>query len=194
MRLEVRPLRPVEAHRVVDYFLGLGAADLARMGVDPARLPPRAGWVQRLEETVREGPASGSFYLAWLVDGGLVGHAALKDLVVGDRASIHLHLWAGTHRGRGLGADLFCRSVLDAHERFRLRSLACEPSAANPMPNGMLARVGFPLVRTYLGASSDLSAVTTLNRYEVRRDVAQAWLLRRHQHNAFDEAGDMGAR
>lgn len=203
MRLEVRPLRPEEAQFVVDYFLGAGPDDLGRMGVDPARLPSRPDWVGRLEEAVRRGPASGSFYHAWVVDGTPIGHTALKDLAVGGHASIHLHMWGPVHRGRGLGADLFCRSVVDAHERFRLRALVCEPSAGNPMPNRMLRRVGFPLLRTYEGSSSDLSGVTTLNRYDARRDVAEVWLARAsqatrasslHQHNAFDEAGNMGAQ
>lgn len=194
MRLDVRPLRPAEAAGVVDYFLGATPADLARMGVDPARLPPRDAWVGRLEATVAAGPASGSFYHAWLVDGKPVGHAALKDLAVGAHASIHLHMWSAPRRGRGLGADLFCRSVVDAYRRFALRSLVCEPSAANPLPNRMLARVGFPLVRTYTGSSSDLSRMTTLNRYDVPQAVAAAWLAGRQQHNPFDERGDMGAR
>lgn len=192
-RLEVRPLRAEEAGRVAAYFHGAGAADLARMGVDPRKLPEAQAWERRLAETVRAGPASGSFYQAWLVDGELVGHAAVKDLVHGAHAAIHLHMWSAPHRGRGLGAGLFCRSVVDAHERLALRALVCEPSAGNPPPNRMLAKVGFPLVRTYRGSSSDLSAVTTLNRYDARRDVAEAW-LRRHEHNAFDAAGDMGAR
>lgn len=192
-RLGVRPLRTDEARRVVAYFHAASPSDLARMGVDAALLPPPQAWAQRLEQTVRAGAASGSFYYAWVVEGELVGHAALKDLVVGSHASVHLHTWTSAHRGHGLGARLFCLSVLDAHDRFRLRGLVCEPSAANPMPNRMLTKVGFPLVRTYARASSDLSAVTTLNRYDIQRGVAAAYLAGR-EHNAFDEKGDMGAQ
>ena len=56
---------------------------------------------------------------------------------------------------------------------------ACEPRAANPAPNRMLRTIGFPLLQTYVGASSELSAVCELNRYEILRDVAEAYLASR---------------
>lgn len=175
--LEVRPLRPDEAHLVVRYFHEATPADLDRMGVDPRRLPSAQAWTKTLEAALAAPPGSvPSFYWAWLVDGVPVGHASLKNLRPGDSADIHLHMWSLPHRGQGHGAALFCRSVLDAFDRFALHNLVCEPKASNPMPNRMLAKVGFPLVRTYEGASSELSQVATLNRYDLRRDVASAYL------------------
>ena len=76
-----------------------------------------------------------SFYMAWLVDGQPIGHAALKNIRAGTSADIHLHTWSAAHRGRGFGPVLFCLSALDAYDRFRLASLVCEPKASNPMPN-----------------------------------------------------------
>ena len=171
-------MRPAEAGLVVRYFHDASDADLARMGViERARLPPPDAWHRKLEAAIAAPPKDAtSFYSAWLVGGTPVGYAAVKDIQFGEHASIHLHMWSAAHRGQGHGATLFCVSTLDAYDRFRLRSLVCEPGAANPMPNRMLAKVGFPLVRTYVGASSELSQVTTLNRYDIRRDVAQAFL------------------
>jgi RimJ/RimL family protein N-acetyltransferase len=175
--LAVRPMLPDEAPLVVRYFLDASPADLGRMGVDPAKLPDPASWERSLRSTLANPPpASPSAYYTWLVGGEPVGFSSLKDVEVGGTASQHLHMWSAGHRGQGHGAILFCLTAVAAHDRFRLRSILCEPKASNPMPNRLLARVGFPLVRTYEGASSDLSAVTTLNRYEVRRDIAQAYL------------------
>lgn len=179
-RLEIRPLRPNEAGLVVRYFHDASDADLDRMGVvDRTAFPAPDDWRRRLEASLAT-PAdqATSFYLAWLVDGKAIGHASIKDIAFGDHAAIHLHMWSTSHRGHGLGARLFCRSVLEAYDRFRLRSLVCEPSAGNAMPNRMLAKVGFPLERTYVGASSELSRVTTLNRYRIERAVAAAYLER----------------
>lgn len=173
--LDVRPLRPEEAWHVVAYFHDASDADLDRMGVPRAALPDPAAWEASLRATLAA-PDASSFYLAWLVDGVPVGHAAIKDIRRGVDASMHLHMWSVPHRGRGHGATLFCRSALDAYERFGLRRLVCEPKADNPMPNRMLAKVGFPLLGSRVGRSSELSAVTALNRYDVRREVAAAFL------------------
>lgn len=170
-------MEPGEAGRVVAYFRGASPEDLDRMGVDPARLPPAEEWTRRLEDVLRAPLGSaGSAYLAWVVDGEAVGFSSLKDLVPGESASMHLHMWSASHRGRGLGPVLFCLSALEAWDRFRLRSVVCEPSAGNPMPNRLLAKVGFPLEGTRVGASSDLSRVTLLNRYRVERAVAERFL------------------
>lgn len=179
-RLQVRPLRLVEAGHVVRYFHDASDDDLRRMAVVDRTLLPRTDeWRKRLESAILAPTATPStFYLAWLVDGAAIGHAAVKGIVFGEHAAIHLHMWSAAHRGKGLGARLFCLSVVDAYERFRLRRLVCEPSAGNPMPNRLLAKVGFPLERTSLGASSELSQTTMLNRYDVRLDVAQAFLAR----------------
>jgi RimJ/RimL family protein N-acetyltransferase len=178
--LEVRPLRADEAHLVVDYFHDASDEDLARMGVvDRKNLPPAEAWDTKLRDTIASPLATASsFYFAWLVDGQLVGFSSLKNLRVDDRADLHLHMWSAPHRRQGHGATLFCLTVLEAFERFHLQTLVCEPKASNPMPNRMLAKVGFPLVRTYVGASSELSKTVPLNQYDIRRDIAETYLGR----------------
>lgn len=178
--LEVRPLRPDEAALVPRYFHGASDADLDRMGVvERARLPEESEWTRRLQEVLRAPEAMAtSAYLAWLVDGEPVGFSSLKNLAPGRGADMHLHMWSAPHRGQGHGAILFCLSVLEAFERFGLHRVVCEPKATNPMPNRMLAKVGFPLVKSYVGASSELSRTTQLNRYDIRRDVAEDYLRR----------------
>jgi RimJ/RimL family protein N-acetyltransferase len=89
---------------------------------------------------------------------------------------MHLHMWEEGMRGKGYGATLFCLATLDFFERFRLRRIVCEPSRRNPLPNAMLRRIGFSLSGTRVGRSSELSAVTELNTYEIDREVAERWL------------------
>ena len=177
-RLEARPMRPGEAALVADYFLGLDDADRERMGlVGRDRLPARQDWIASLQRHLAtpDGQATAA-YTTWLVDGQAVGFSSLKDLRVGHEARTHLHMWSAPHRGRGHGAALFCLTALQGFERFRLQRIVCEPAAGNPMPNRMLAKVGFPLLGSYDGASSELSARTRLNQYDVRPDVAAAFL------------------
>lgn len=178
VRLEARPMRADEAPLVAGYFLGLGDADMERMGlVQRARLPARDAWTTALRAAIAQPDAQATAaYTTWLVDGAPVGFSSLKDLHVGHDARMHLHMWSAPHRGRGHGAALFCMTALQGFERFRLQRIVCEPRAANAMPNRMLAKAGFPLLRAYEGAASELSAVTTLNQYDVRRDVAEGYL------------------
>lgn len=190
VRLGVRPLRADEAPFVVDYFLGLSDADMERMGiVERSRLPERDAWVRSVAATTAGGP---THYTAWLVDGRPIGHSSLKNLRPGDSAEMHLHMWVPEARGKGHGAVLFSLAALDAFERFRLQGIVCEPQAANPMPNRMLQKAGYPLQGTRVGSSSELSRVTTLNRYDVRRDVAEA-VVRRARRRPLRKGHEGGA-
>ncbi|HUR24867.1 MAG TPA: GNAT family N-acetyltransferase [Candidatus Thermoplasmatota archaeon] len=184
--LAVRPMRPEEAGLVARYFHAASDADLERMGVvERARLPPEKDWTRQLDAALRQAPeTAGSAYFAWVVDGLPVGFSSLKNLRPGEGADLHLHMWSAAHRGQGHGAILFCLTVQEAFERFRLRQAFCEPKATNPMPNRLLTKVGFPLIATYVGASSELSRTTQLNRYDIRSEVADAYLRKVQAHRS----------
>src|SRR5262245_44305465 len=173
--LSVRPMTPLDVPRVVSYVVDSSPEDRERLGM--TNVPARETLTGSLLEacTTPQGSAR-SFYLIWEVEGRPVGFSSLKGIVPGEHGGMHLHMWETELRGRGFGAVLFCRSAVEFHDRFRLRSIVCEPRAANPAPNRMLRKIGFPLVRTYVGASSELSAVCELNRYEILREVAEAYL------------------
>ena len=117
--------------------------------------------------------------LAWCIDGKAIGHSSLKDIVLGEVGNMHLHMWRADLRGKSYGPPLFCMSALDFYERFNLKRIICEPKADNPMANRMLKKIGFPLVLTHVAASSEISVVCELNRYEILRDVAERYL---HSH------------
>lgn len=168
----------LDVPRIVSYVVDSSPEDRERLGM--TNVPPREAMTESLLEACTTPLESArSSYLIWEVDGHPVGFSSLKGIVPGEHGGMHLHMWEAGLRGRGFGAVLFCRSAVEFHDRFRLRSIVCEPRAANPAPNRMLRRIGFPLVRTYVGASSELSAVCELNRYEILRDVAEAYLASR---------------
>jgi RimJ/RimL family protein N-acetyltransferase len=185
-------MRPDEADRVARYFHEASDADLDRMGVvDRAQLPPAEEWTARLQAAMAvPDDRKTAACLTWSVDGTAVGFCSLKNLRVGDRAELHLHMWSEAHRGQGAGPILFCLSVLEAFDRFHLRTAVCEPKSTNPMPNRMLAKVGFPLVRSYVGSSSELSRVTLLNQYDVRPTVAQEYLAAQPRRGNVAEPHD----
>lgn len=175
-RLTVRPLATKDLDGYIDYFTRPSKADAERMGLAIDRVPSATRLRSDLQAMIAA-PVNHfrSFVLAWCVDGRAIGHSSLKEIVPGDFGSIHLHMWRADLRGKGYGPRLFCLSVLDFYERFSLKRMICEPKADNPMPNRTLKKIGFPLVLTHVAASSELSIVCELNRYEILRDVAERY-------------------
>ena len=176
-RLTVRPLAIEDFDGYITYFTRPSQADAERMGLDINRVPSADRLRTDLEAMIAAPlDRRSSFVLAWCVDGKAVGHSSLKDIVPGDFGSIHLHMWRADLRGKGYGSRLFCLSALDFYERFSLKRIICEPKADNPMANRLLQRIGFPLILTHVAASSEISIVCELNRYEILRDVAERYL------------------
>src|SRR5215467_6850344 len=177
-RLTVRPLAREDFDGFIAYFTRASQADAERMGLAIDKVPSPAQLRSDLEAMIAT-PVDRlrSFVLAWCIDGKTVGHSSLKDIVWGDVGSMHLHMWRADLRGKGYGPRLFCLSALDFYDRFNLKRIMCEPKADNPMANRMLQRIGFPLVLTHVAASSELSVVCELNRYEIPRDIAERYLV-----------------
>ena len=175
-RLTVRPLANEDFDGYIAYFTRPSKTDAERMGLAIDRVPSAAQTRSELDAMIAT-PVDRlrSFVLAWCVDGKTIGHSSLKDIVSGDFASIHLHMWRADLRGKGYGPRLFCLSALDFYERFNLKRIICEPKADNPMANRMLKKIGFPLVLTHVAASSELSVVCELNRDDILRDVAERY-------------------
>jgi RimJ/RimL family protein N-acetyltransferase len=175
-QLTVRPLAAEDLDGYIAYFTRSPKADAERMALDVNRVPSATRLRSDLEAMIAA-PLDRvrSFVLVWCLDGKAVGHSSLKDITLGDCGSIHLHMWRADLRGKGYGPRLFCLSALDFYKRFSLKRIICEPKADNPMANRMLKKIGFPLVLTHVAASSELSIVCELNRYEILRDVAERY-------------------
>jgi RimJ/RimL family protein N-acetyltransferase len=177
-QLSVRPLELADISYIVNYWTTASVEFLNSMGADPAKMPSAAQFEKNLKQVCaannREKKAD---YLIWLVDGNAVGFSSLKNIAFGESGEMHLHIWDSSLRGKGYGAILFSLAAVDFYRRFELKKIKCEPSAANPLPNKMLQKIGFPCVRKWIGASSELSQVCELSEYDIRRDVAEKYLM-----------------
>jgi RimJ/RimL family protein N-acetyltransferase len=178
VQLTVRPLSSEDIDGYIAYFTRPSKADAEHMGLAIDRVPSATRLRSDLEAMVAAplDPVR-SFVLAWCVDGKTIGHSSLKDIVPDEFGSIHLHIWRADLRGKGYGPRLFCLSALDFYERFNLKHIICEPKADNAMANRMLKKIGFPLVLTHIAASSELSVICKLNRYEILRYVAERYVV-----------------
>jgi hypothetical protein len=166
MELTVRPLAPKDFNGFINYWLGLSQAEIACMGVAIDRMPS-ATQMRRDLEAMLAAPkdAARSFVLAWC-------------------SNVHLHMWRADLRGKGYGPRLFCLAAVDFYDRFKLKRMICEPKADNPSPNRLLQRIGFPLISTRVGTSSELSVICKLNRYDIVREIAERYLHGRGSRGA----------
>jgi len=188
MELSVRPLATEDFNGFINYWVGLSQAEIERLGVAIDRLPSAAQMRSDLEAMlVTPGDGVRTVVLAWCINGEAIGHSSLKDIVPGDSGSIHLHMWRPDLRGKGHGPHLFCLAAVDFYERFRLKRIICEPKADNQPPNRLLQRIGFPLISTRVGRSSELSRVCNLNRYDIVREIAEDYLLTHQQAGEFKQ-------
>ncbi len=166
---EVRPFdSPADYERMIDYFHGADDEALALMGVDRARLPTRADWLERLlPDLARPFPEKLTYYLAWCSGSDVVGHSNANQIAFGVRAQIHLHLWTPERRRSGLGLACFTESIRRFARDLSLRQIICEPYAANPGPNRLLERAGFRFVRRYRTTPGPLNFEQEVNRWEL---------------------------
>lgn len=166
----VRPMQLDEYPFVVEYFHGAPDELLLRMGVERRLLPPRRRWLEQLRADHTRGPGEAErIWLCWLHDAEAVGHSSLSEIVPGDHAHIHLHMWRPLDRRHGLGARLFHLSATYAFEHLDLARLYCEPKADNPAPNRVLGKLGFRLIETRWGNPGSITFEQQTNLYVLER-------------------------
>jgi hypothetical protein len=179
MELRVRSWVDDDIPDIVRYWMTISDDDAERMGCDLARFPSPEEYKRMLEEQLHASTeTTTAFYSMWIVNEDTVGFASLKNIRFGIRGEMHLHMWDANQRGKGTGGRLFCMSAMNFFERFQVREIVCEPSATNPHPNRMLQKVGFPLIGSRVGRSSDISKEMLLNTYVITKEVAGTFLER----------------
>ena len=169
--MEIRPFSsPEDYELMVDYFHKGDDLFLRGMGGDRAKLPERGAWLDALLiDHEQPDNARDRFYLLWILCGSRVGHSSINKIVPGSEAYIHLHMWDPQLRRGGLGTEFVRKSATFYFERFDLKKLVCEPSAANPAPNRVLEKLGFEFVRRYKTIPTEIAYEQEVNRYELKR-------------------------
>ncbi|MDR3393090.1 MAG: GNAT family N-acetyltransferase [Sulfuriferula sp.] len=173
----VRGLDLSDIPHIVDYWLKSSPEDLLRMGADASKMPTAEQFEMSLKSMLAQTQQDAEVaYLIWLVNDMPIGFSSLKNIRFGECGEIHLHMWDSSFRRKGYGAILFCLSTLNFYNEFKLKTIKCEPKASNLLPNKMFHNIGFPLVNTRMGASSELSLVCELNQYDITLNIAIQYL------------------
>lgn len=176
-KLSIRPLKEEDISSILSYWFDKSDEDLIQMGVNKPKLGTRESFSQSLKSSLNTPLESAKyFYMIWLIDDQAVGYSSLKDIEMGELATMHLHIWSSEFRGKGYGAELFCMSAVEFYKMFKLKLILSEPKAANPTPNKMLLKIGFKPWRTCMAAFSDIALLSEFNSYIVDLDVAENFL------------------
>ncbi|MCX6276172.1 MAG: GNAT family protein, partial [Bacteroidetes bacterium] len=105
--LSVREISLDDIDLIADYWASSDPAFLISMGVDLAKVPPRADLVEMLWQQLSQPyNEKKSYAIIWLVNGKPVGHSNTNKIVFGEEAYMHLHLWNAAHRRMGFGSQL----------------------------------------------------------------------------------------
>lgn len=150
MELNVRELGLDDIHYIADYWDSCSPEFLYGMGVEISKMPGRQEFVEML--TTQTGlPYSEKevYALIWEIDGVPVGHTNINQIIFGEKATMHLHLWSPAIRKKGIGSELVRKSLPFYFENFKLNVLRCEPYCLNPAPNRVLKKVGFDFIKKY---------------------------------------------
>lgn len=175
MKLSVREIQADDVEKIVDYFLQADAEFLKGMGADKSKLPQREEWIKKLEFEFEKSFENKEFYyIIWLIDKQPVGHSNIHKIEVGNKATMHLHLWKNDKRKNGLGLKFLNLSLPLYFENFKLKKLICEPSAENVAPNKVLKKIGFELVKTYDTTPGWINFHQTVNKYEFSKEKLEA--------------------
>ncbi|MFD0862658.1 GNAT family N-acetyltransferase [Sungkyunkwania multivorans] len=167
----VREIKQSDVPLIVDYWFSATDEHLIGMGVDLKKMPSKEQFATYLSQQASFPIGDKQSYcLIWEIDGRPAGHNNINKIEFDKAASMHLHLWDGTHRKKGAGTKLIKLALPFFFETYRLAKLYCEPYALNPAPNRTLERLGFTFARKYVTIPGNINFEQEVNRWELSRD------------------------
>jgi len=171
MNLTVREMKKYEIDFMVDYFMHAAPEFLKGMGAIKSRLPKRKDWVKKLHlEHEKSYKLKEIYYVIWLINNEPQGHSNINNIVFGESATMHIHLWENHHRKSGLGFDLLHHTMPFYFNNFKLKKLISEPYSENIAPNRLLKKVGFEFIKAYETIPGLMNFNQVVNRYEMTKE------------------------
>lgn len=171
--VELRDLERGDLDAYVEYWHRPGNRALAALGVDPRKVYPARKMREMLELNIASNaalPESRMPTVAIVYGGRAVGVHELTNLVPGDSAVMHAHIWDESLRGRGIGAISYVKAMKLYFERFGLRTIRFETPKLNPAANRIKEKLGLRPVGSGTFDLPILSGTVETDSYAVTRD------------------------
>lgn len=171
IELSVREISFADIDPLVSYWTHASRDFLLGMGADPDKIPDGATWRTRLEQQIAQDyPDKQAYATIWLINGQASGHCNVNNIIYGEEAYMHLHVWKPENRQKGAGVALVKGSLPFFFRHLRLKKLYCEPYSLNPGPNKTLERAGFHFIRSYKTIPGPINLEQIVNRWEISRE------------------------
>ncbi len=166
--LAVREIQPSDIALITNYWLTADHRFLEGMGVEVSKMPSQEQWQQMLGvQLTQPYTEKQSYCIIWELDGQPVGHSNINKIKFGAEAYMHLHLWVGGERQKGIGTAFVKMTLPYFFDNMQLKKLYCEPYALNPAPNKTLEKVGFKFVETLITTPGWLNFEQAVNLWEL---------------------------
>lgn len=165
-----------EVDLMISYFLSADHGFLNGLGVDPEKLPGAEEWRLVLKNDFdRPLEKKQFFYLIWELGGTPAGHSNIGDIIYGQEAYMHLHMWSPDKRRQGHGSHFVRESIKIYFQTFNLKRLFCQPYSLNIAPNKTLVKIGFEFMKTYNTVPSRINFHQSVNK----------WILTKERHETM---------
>lgn len=172
--LSVREITKEDIGAIASYWLDSDTDHMIGMGVELSKLPKREDWEQMLIKQISTPlEEKQSYALIWLLDGKAVGHCNINKIQFGEEAYMHLHLWDGVHRQKGMGVELVRMSIPYFFKNYQLKRLYCEPYALNEAPHRTLKKLGFRLVKEYITTPGFINFEQPVKLWVLKGDIGR---------------------
>jgi len=170
--LSVREIQEQDIPHIIHYWTSASDDHLIGMGVDVTKMPAPEAWTDILSAQLSQSyDQKQSYCTIWQVDGKAVGHCNVTNIVFGEHAYMHLHLWQSPDRRMGHGRELVRLSLPYFFRNMKLQRLFSAPYALNPAPNRTLEQAGFRFVKEYTGIPGSFSFEQQAKLWEMSREV-----------------------
>lgn len=167
-QLSVREIKESDIPLIIDYWFNADPAFLTGMGVDLTKIPAKEKWPPMLTEQITlPYEQKRSYATIWELNGKPIGHCNVNEIIFGEQAYMHLHIWNAAERKMGLGVQLIKLSLPFFFKNLQLKKICCDPYALNPSPNKTLARAGFTFIKEYVGFPGAFSFEQPVNHWEI---------------------------
>jgi RimJ/RimL family protein N-acetyltransferase len=144
-RVALRDMNLADVALFKDYWYRSSDAFLRGMGVDPNKMKPEVEFVNSLGDAIKDNLKKSTSKLPFLtieLDGIPVGSHSVGDVVEGDTAVFHAHLWDLRVRGIGLCTYTYPRAAKLFMDRFELNELTFKTPAQNEAANRIKEKLG----------------------------------------------------
>lgn len=170
-KLSVREIQEKDIPHILDYWYTAKEEFLVLMGVEVGKMPSRPDFqAMLLTQLAAHYEHKKAYCIVWLYENKAIGHSNVNPLQYGVEANIHLHLWDGATRKKGLGTEFVKLTLPFYFQQLKLKKLICEPNALNPAPNLTLEKVGFDFVKEYTTVPGFINFEQAVKRWEMTQE------------------------